>query len=97
VLVALIQTFAGVRTGGVLVVTALAWLVAWRHLPRALVAITLAQLAFTVAAFLLSDTSPDVEVRTSATRLFEQFLPIALVAAALGLVKSGQPIIGPWR
>jgi len=49
--------------------------------------IVLGQLVATLVAFLLSDTSPDVEVRTAATRLFEQFLPCSL-AAAVGLSKQ---------
>jgi hypothetical protein len=49
--------------------------------------VVLGELAGTLLAFLLSSTSPAIEVRTSATRLFEQFLPLALFAGALGLSK----------
>ena len=88
VALALVQTFGGLRTGGALLVVAAAWLVAYRHLPLVLVVVTLGQLALTLLAFLLSAVSPEVEVRTSATRLFEHLLPVALVAAAVGLRKT---------
>ena len=45
----------------------------------------LGQAAATLVAFLLSTTAPELEVRTSATRLVEQWLPLALFVAALGL------------
>jgi hypothetical protein len=77
--------FAGIRTGGALLVAVLGWLVSWERLPGLLVLIVLGQLAATFVAFLLADTSPEIAVRTAATRLFEQFLPLALVAAAVGL------------
>ena len=89
VTIALVQTFGGLRTGGALLIVAAAWLLAYRQLPRLLVIVTLGQLALTLLAFLLSAVSPDVEVRTSATRLFEQLLPVALVAAAVGLRRLG--------
>jgi hypothetical protein len=85
VLVNLIAVFAGLRTGGGLLVAALAWAVAPKSLPRLLVLVVVGQLIATLLAFLVSDTSPALEVRTSATRLFEQFLPLALFAAAVGL------------
>jgi hypothetical protein len=103
VAIALVQTFGGLRTGGALVIVAAGWLVAYRHLPRLLVVVTLGQLALTLLAFLLSAVSPEIEVRTSATRLFEQLLPVALVAAAVGLCRLGPAddanplIIGPGR
>jgi hypothetical protein len=85
VLLSLAAVFGGVRTGGGLLIAAITWAVTARHLPRLLVVIVLGQLAATLVAFLLSDTSPEVEVRTAATRLFEQFLPLALFAGAVGL------------
>jgi hypothetical protein len=89
VLVALAAVFGGVRTGGGLLVAVLAWAVAGRQLvcpPLRLPAmVVVGQLAATMMAFLLSSTSPDIEVRTSATRLFAQFLPLALFVGAVGL------------
>jgi hypothetical protein len=52
---------------------------------RPITLIVLGQAAATLMAFLLSATAPELEVRTSATRLFEQWLPLALFTAALGL------------
>ena len=67
----------------------LAWVVAGRgllHAPiRPLTLIVLGQVAATLLAFLLSATAPELEVRTSATRLFEHWLPLALFVAAVGL------------
>jgi hypothetical protein len=85
VLVNLIAVFAGLRTGGGLLVAAVAWAVAPKQLPRLLVLVVVGQLIATLLAFLVSATSPALEVRTSATRLFEQWLPVALFAAAIGL------------
>jgi hypothetical protein len=87
-LLALLQVFGGVRTGGAIVVVFLAWLVAYRHLPRLLSLTVAGQLALTLVAFLFSDTDPAIEVRTSATRLFAQWMPLALIAAAVGLRKT---------
>ena len=42
----------------------------------------------TLLAFLISETAPDVQARTSATRLIEQFLPVALFASALWLADN---------
>jgi hypothetical protein len=97
VLVSLVAVFGGVRTGGGLLVAALAWAGSVRRIPRLLVLIVLGQLAATLVAFLLGDTSPDVEVRTAATRLFEQFLPLALFAGAVGLSKQMSTYNRPWR
>jgi hypothetical protein len=97
VLLSLAAVFGGVRTGGGLFVAAVAWVIAAKHLPRVLVLIVLGQLAATLVAFLLSDTSPDVEVRTAATRLFEQFLPLALFAGAVGLSKQMSTYNRRWR
>jgi hypothetical protein len=91
VLVSLVAVLGGVRTGGGVVVAVLAWLVAGRRMfserLRLLSLIVLGELAATVLAFLLSSASPDIEVRTSATRLIEQCLPLALFAGAIGLTK----------
>jgi hypothetical protein len=89
-LIALAAVFGGVRTGGSLLVAGLAWAVAGRQLlcpPLRLAAlVVLGQFAATLAAFMLSSGSPpDIEVRTSATRLFEHFLPMALYVGAVGL------------
>jgi hypothetical protein len=85
VILNLVAVFAGLRTGGGLLIAVAAWALTAKHLPRLVVLIVVGQLAATLLAFLVSDTSPAVEVRTSATRLFEQFLPLALFAAAVGL------------
>jgi hypothetical protein len=92
VVIALIAVFGGVRTGGGLLVAALAWVLAGRQLfcppQRLLTLVVLGQLLATLVAFLLSSTSPDIEVRTSATRLFEQFLPLALYVGAVTLSRQ---------
>ncbi len=92
VLLALVAVFGGIRTGGGLVVAALAWAIAGRQLfcppIRLLTLVVLGQLAATLTAFLLSSTSPEIEVRTSATRLFEQFLPLALYIGAVALSRE---------
>jgi hypothetical protein len=92
VLLALLAVFGGVRTGGGLLVAALAWVIAGRQLfcppQRLLTLVVLGQLLATLVAFLLSSTSPDIEVRTSATRLFEQFLPLALYVGAVTLSRQ---------
>ena len=70
-------------------VAALAWAVTGRRLlcpPLRLPSvIVLGQLLATLVAFMFSSTSPEVEVSTSATRLVEQFLPVALYVSAVGL------------
>ncbi len=89
VLLTLAAVFGGVRTGGGVLVAGLACAVAGRQLlcppVRLIVLVVLGQLAATLAAFLLSGTAPEVEVRTSATRLVEHFMPLALFAGAIGL------------
>ena len=89
VLLALVAVFGGLRTGGGLLVAALAWAVAGPALLRGslrlLALVVLGQAAATLVAFLFSATSPELEVRTSATRLFQQWLPLALFVGALGL------------
>jgi hypothetical protein len=91
VLITLGAVLGGVRTGGGVLVAFLAWVVAGRCMfsgrLRLISLIVLGELAGTLLAFLLSSTSPEIEVRTSATRLFEQFLPLALFAGAVGLSK----------
>src|SRR5438105_8670459 len=89
VLLALVALFGGLRTGGGVLVAALAWAVTGRRLlcpPLRLPSvIVLGQLLATLVAFMFSSTSPEVEVSTSATRLVEQFLPVALYVSAVGL------------
>jgi hypothetical protein len=93
ILLALVAVFGGVRTGGALVVVVLAWATAGRALLapslRVLTLIVVAQAIATLAAFLVSATSPVIEVNTSATRLVEQWLPLALFVGAVGLVRTG--------
>jgi hypothetical protein len=93
IVVALVAVFAGVRSGGGLLVTALAWALSLREVfspPLRLLAIVVVVEALaTLVAFLVSSTAPDVEVLTSATRLVEHFLPIALFVGALGLARTG--------
>jgi hypothetical protein len=89
VLLALVTVFGGFRTGGGLLVAALAWVVSAPRLAapplRLLALVVLGELVATLVAFLLSSTAPDVEVRTSATRLVEQCMPLALFVGAIGL------------
>jgi hypothetical protein len=89
VLLALVAVFGGIRTGGAILIAVLAWALTGRQLLcppfRLLRLVVLGQLGATLVAFMLSSTSPDIEVRTSATRLFEQFLPLALFVSAVGL------------
>jgi len=66
-------------------VLTLGWILAAGRLPRLLVLVVLGQMVATLVAFLLSNVSPEVEVRTSATRLVEQVLPLALFTMAIGL------------
>ncbi|MGI9147430.1 MAG: hypothetical protein ACR2IK_12885 [Chloroflexota bacterium] len=91
VLLSLAAVFGGIRTGGGILVACLAWAAAGPRMLsgrlRLISLVVLGELAATVLGFLFSSTSPDTEVRTSATRLFEQFLPLALFAGALGLSK----------
>ncbi|HEY1298193.1 MAG TPA: hypothetical protein VGJ60_34370 [Chloroflexota bacterium] len=93
VLLALIGVFGGVRTGGGLFVTALSWAACGRALfepmLRVLTLVVIAQALATLVAFLVSATSPVIEVNTSATRLVEQWLPLALFVAAIGLSRTG--------
>jgi Glycosyltransferase family 87 len=89
VLVTLGAVLGGVRTGGGVLVACLAWIVAGRRMfsgrLRLVSLVVLGELLATLLAFLLSSASPEIEVQTSATRLFEQFLPLALFAGAVGL------------
>jgi hypothetical protein len=88
---ALLAVFGGVRTGGGLLVAALAWVVSGRVLLaspiRLITLVVVGELLATLIGFLLSAPSADLEVRTSATRLFEQFLPLALFVGAVGLAR----------
>jgi hypothetical protein len=59
--------------------------------------VVLGQLAVTLLAFLVSSTSPDVAVRTTATRLFEHFMPLALFAAAVALTAQSVTYNRPGR
>jgi hypothetical protein len=86
VLLSMAAVFGGVRTGGGLLIAALLWLSAGRRIPRLLVLVVAGQLGATLLAFLLSDTAPEIAVRTTATRLVEHFLPLALFAGAVGLI-----------
>jgi hypothetical protein len=99
-LATLAGVFAGVRTGGGVLIAILAWAMAGRRLVepryRLLTLVVAGQLLATLVAFLISDTTPDVQARTSATRLVEHFLPLALFAAALWLDEL-PPIIRPGR
>jgi hypothetical protein len=89
VLVALLAVFGGIRTGGGLLVAGAACAFSarcWLRPPlRVLALVVVAEALGTLVAFLVSSTSPDLEVLTSATRLVEQFLPLALVVGAVGL------------
>jgi hypothetical protein len=89
---ALLGAFGGVRTGGALLVVVLAWAACARALfeppLRVLTLVVIAEAAATLIAFLASSTTPAIEVGTSATRLVEQWLPLALFVAAVGLVRT---------
>jgi hypothetical protein len=93
VALALAATFGGVRTGGGPLVAAMAWAASARALfepaLRALTWVVIAQAAATLAAFLVSSTTPATEVSTSGTRLVEQWLPLALFVGAVGLARKG--------
>jgi hypothetical protein len=96
VLVSLVAVLGGVRTGGGVLVVGLSWLVGGRCLLlpplRLLSLVVLGQLAATLIGFLLSDTSPAVAVQTAATRLFEQFIPLALFAGAVALQNAAHAV-----
>jgi hypothetical protein len=93
VVLALVAAFGGVRTGGALVVVALSWAASGRVLfspsLRVLTLVVIAQAAATLVAFLVSSPSPVLEVSTAATRLVEQWLPLALFVGAVGLARTG--------
>jgi hypothetical protein len=99
-LIALLAVFGGIRTGGALLVAAATAVLAGPRLLRPryrlLTLAVVLQLLATILAFLVSDTAPDVQARTSATRLFAHWLPIALFATALWLDEV-PPIIRPGR
>src|SRR5262249_19174133 len=89
VLLAVVAVLGGVRTGGGVLAAALVWLTAGRQLLqpgyRLLTLVVPGQLIATLVAFLISPTAPDVQARTSATRLIPQFLPVRLFLSALCL------------
>jgi hypothetical protein len=93
VVLALVATFAGVRTGGGLLIVALTWAASARALfepgLRVLTLVVIFQAAATLLAFLVSSTAPATEVSTSATRLVGQWLPLALFVGAVGLARTG--------
>jgi hypothetical protein len=93
VLATLTSVLSGARTGGGVLVVVLAAAVAGpavlRTPMRFLTLVVLGQAVATLIAFLVADTPPDVEVRTAATRLIEQFLPVALFASAVWLAELG--------
>jgi len=92
VVAALLAVFGGLRSGGGLLVAALSWAIAPRRLLaaplRLLTLVVVGQAAGTLLAFLLSTPSPELEVLTSAPRLVEHFLPLALVVGAAGLSRT---------
>jgi Dolichyl-phosphate-mannose-protein mannosyltransferase len=96
---ALLAVFSGLRTGGGILVVLAVWIVAIRRSfkepTRLLALVVIGHAAATLLAFLVSDTAPDIEVRTAATRLVEQFMPVALVASAVWL--EAELIIRPGR
>ncbi|HEY0584088.1 MAG TPA: hypothetical protein VGE94_18030, partial [Chloroflexota bacterium] len=93
--------FGGLRTGGGLLLAVLTWLLAARQLLRSplrlLMLIVVGELAATLLAFLVSDTDPAIQVRTSATRLFEQWLPLALVAGVVAVGEADASYNRPER
>lgn len=104
VLAALAVAFAGVRTGGGLLVGLVglaAGLIggAGRDLLtqpplRLLGLVVLGQLIATLLAFLVTDYSPVLQVQLSATRLVEQWLPVALFGVAAWSL-AREPYTGP--
>lgn len=97
VLLATAVVLAGIRTGGAVIVVVVGWIAAGKLLIkpplRLLTLIVLGHALATLLAFLISETAPDIQARTSVTRLVEQFLPIALFTVAL----LAGPIIGRGR
>jgi hypothetical protein len=92
VLLTLAAIFGGLRAGGALLIAVLSFAVAGGRMfsppLRLLSIVVLGQLALTLVAFLMADIAPEIEARTSATRLFEQLLPLALFAGAVGLTAT---------
>ncbi len=90
VLGALLVTLGGVRTAGGLVVAGLGTLVGLRRLVRPplrlLLLMVLAQLGSTFVAFLVTGSSPSLQVNLSATRLLMQAQPLALFAIAIAVI-----------
>jgi hypothetical protein len=90
VLAALAVGFASVRAGGGLVVSLLGVGIGLQTLARPplrlLSLVVLGQLAATLLAFLVTDYSPVLQVQLSATRLVEQWLPLALFLVGVSVV-----------
>jgi hypothetical protein len=97
VLAALAVAFASLRTGGGLLVGLLGLAVGLRkggllRPPlRLLGLVVLGQLAATLLAFLITDYSPVLQVQLSATRLVEQWLPLALFAVGASAMAALRP------
>ncbi|MDQ3809313.1 MAG: hypothetical protein M3336_03390, partial [Chloroflexota bacterium] len=95
-LVTTAAVLGGIRTGGGVLVAVCAWAVNIRRVfeprVRLLTVVVLGQLLATLLAFLVSETPPELQARTSATRLFQHFMPLALFVAALWLAEL-RPII----
>jgi hypothetical protein len=92
VLAALAVAFASLRAGGGVVVSLLGLGIGLQALVRPplrlLSLVVLGQLAATLLAFLVTDYSPVLQVQLSATRLVEQWLPLALFLAGVTLVEQ---------
>jgi hypothetical protein len=77
-------------------VAAVGWVIAGKRsilLPlRFLTLVGVGQLTTTLLAFPVTGDSP-LQVQLSATRLFEQFTPVALFATAVWLAQSAQPLL----
>jgi hypothetical protein len=97
VLAALAVAFASLRTGGGLLVGLLGLAVGLRKGDllrpplRLLGLVVLGQLAATLLAFLITDYSPVLQVQLSATRLVEQWLPLALFSVGASAMAALRP------
>lgn len=92
---ALVKAFAGIRSGGSLLVVAVGLALfartAVRPPYRFLTLVVAVQFLATLASFLTSATDPALEVLDAANRLFLQWLPLAFVVIALALESSSLP------
>ncbi|GAC1325578.1 MAG: hypothetical protein NVSMB2_24240 [Chloroflexota bacterium] len=92
VMAALIAVFRGIRTGGGLVIAALAWMLAGaallRQPARVLTLVAIGEVAATLLGFLTAAGDPVVQVRTSATRLVAHILPLVLITAIVAIDAS---------